>query len=145
MAQEENIQTLLRDRALITYVALKGEVPFRDYLSLPESTYEIAPRASLDPEEEAQRALTAVGDTSAAILIPGTRFDGALTRHGRGGGWYDRFLARVPRTWLRVGLCYADQFSSEPLKREAWDQEMDVVCVVDGADMHVYAPGIVDA
>ncbi len=57
--------------AFITYVPLRTEVPFRDYLTLPEgaAVYEIAPRASLDPSVEARRAMEAVGDTSAAMII----------------------------------------------------------------------------
>ncbi|HRH24699.1 MAG TPA: 5-formyltetrahydrofolate cyclo-ligase, partial [Candidatus Paceibacterota bacterium] len=50
-----------------------------------------------------------------------------------GGGWYDRFLTKVPRSWLRVGFCYEHQFSSTPLLRQSWDQEMDAVIVVSAA------------
>ena len=137
----KEIETILAPYgAFITYVPLRTEVPFLDYLSLPSHavTYEIAPRAALDPLEEARNALTGVKDAKTAILIPGRRFDASGTRHGQGGGWYDRFLAEVPREWLRVGFCYEHQFSTTPLTRESWDQAMDVMCVVGKDGLAVY-------
>lgn len=133
MAQENKIQKIIApDGAFITYVPLRTEVPFRDYLPIPDSatTYEIAPRASLDPVEEAKKAIVVVGETPTTIFIPGRSFDASGTRHGQGGGWYDRFLTHVPRAWHRVGFCYEHQFSPTPLVRQSWDQAMDTVCVV---------------
>lgn len=135
-------EALASASAFVTYVPLRTEVPFRDIVTLPANaiTYEIAPRAALDPFIEAERAMCAVGDRSTAILIPGRRFDAAGTRHGQGGGWYDRFLSKVPKEWTRIGVCYARQFSPEPLPRESWDQQMDLVVVLspDG-DVREYA------
>ena len=123
--------------AFVTYEPLRTDVPFTDYVSLEhaDTIYGIKPRASLDPVEEARKSketLSCQGSTltEVAIFIPGRRFDTLGTRHGQGGGWYDRFLAQVPNTWLRVGFCYDDQFSNEPLVRQSWDQAMDAVCVV---------------
>ncbi len=81
-----------------------------------------------------------MGTTPVVILIPGRLFDITGTRHGRGGGWYDRFLAAVPREWFRVGFCYESQFSAAPLLREAWDQPMDAVCVVGEDGLRVLVP-----
>jgi hypothetical protein len=63
------------------------------------------------------------------ILVPGRRFDASGTRHGRGGGWYDRFLSRVPREWVRAGVLSDAEFSNEPLRREPWDEPMDFLLV----------------
>lgn len=92
--------------------------------------YEIPARAAIDPIKEALETIAFANDESACILMPGRRFDASGTRHGQGGGWYDRFLARVPAEWLRIGFCFDDQFSSTPLPRESWDQVMDYVAVV---------------
>ena len=117
--------------AFVTYAPLHAEVPYAELVSLSEGVvYGIAPRASLVPEEEARNALRAVGKRKTALLIPGRRFDAQGARDGRGGGWYDRFLSKVPRAWLRIGFCYARQFSETPLVQNAWDEPMDVVCVV---------------
>ena len=119
--------------AIITYVPLRSEVPFRDFVAIPagKAAYEIAPRAALDPLKEAAAARAAAAGARACVLMPGRKFDTAGTRFGQGGGWYDRFLAEVPREWLRIGFCYDYQFSEEPLERMEWDQVMDVVCVVN--------------
>ncbi len=139
MAQEDTeknlgaLDSLLTPyRAFITYQPLRTEVAF-DFITFPESALieNIPPRASLNPTQEAARLTSAIGAQAVVILIPGRRFDAAGTRHGQGGGWYDRFLALVPREWLRVGICYDDQFSGTPLVRESWDQAMDYVVVVN--------------
>ena len=134
MAQESEIalaSLLSPYRAFITYQPLRTEVAF-DFVSFPESAHieTIPPRASLDPAEEAIRLTALMGEQPVLMLIPGRLFDTSGTRHGQGGGWYDRFLSQVPGEWLRIGICYEDQFSTVPLVRENWDQSMDYVVVV---------------
>jgi len=133
---------VLENRKLISYVPLRTEVSVERFVS-GSPTYTIQPRPTLDPKEEALAALQAIGNTPAAILMPGRRFDISGTRHGQGGGWYDRFLARVPSEWLRVGFCFSDQLSPTPLIRNVWDQPMNYVCVVDRAtnELTVYPSG----
>lgn len=127
--------------AFITYVPLRTEVPFKDFIHVSENAriYEIQPRAAQDPAQEAAAAEEAAAGCRTAIFIPGKRFDATGTRHGQGGGWYDRFLALVPLGWIRIGFCFSHQFSKEPLDREAWDQVMDYMCVVnDSGEMTLY-------
>lgn len=124
--------------ALITYSPLRTEVPLSDVLTLPEAAYCIPARASLDPAQEVSRAREAAGDQAAAVLMPGRQFDVHGTRIGQGGGWYDRFLAAAPVLWLRVGFCFDDQFSRDPLPRNTWDQPVDVVCVFDRTDQTLH-------
>jgi hypothetical protein len=120
---------------VISYSAVSSEVgPLKVFPQLTGSVvYTIAPVRELDPAEEARAAQSAALGAPAVILIPGRRFDATGTRHGKGFGWYDRFLRIVPREWLRIGFCYSDQFSNEQLVRESWDEPMDYVCVVDKA------------
>ena len=62
------------------------------------------------------------------MLVPGLLFDVDGYRLGRGGGHYDRFLARIralPRVAV-VGLCFDEQLV-ESLPRDAWDERVDAV------------------
>lgn len=70
---------------------------------------------------------------STYLLIPGTKFDEAGTRHGRGGGWYDQFLAIAPTSWVRIGVVGEGQWSDTKLIRQTWDQPMDGFLFSDSA------------
>jgi 5-formyltetrahydrofolate cyclo-ligase len=45
------------------------------------------------------------------ILCPGEAFTPAGHRLGKGGGFYDRFLARTPSSTLLVGIAFATQIT----------------------------------
>lgn len=63
------------------------------------------------------------------VFLPGVAFDRSGHRLGRGGGFYDRFLANLRaqrRDALIVGVCFASQLiTAVPV--EPHDQVMDVV------------------
>lgn len=78
-----------------------------------------------DPLELATVCASQYPHTIPCILVPGSRFDIYGTRHGRGMGWYDRFLAEVPANWLRIGVADIAQLSPTVLVRRTWDEPMD--------------------
>ncbi len=47
------------------------------------------------------------------VVMPGVAFDRRGHRLGRGGGYFDRFLSRLPRTARRVGLAFEFQLLDE--------------------------------
>ncbi len=55
------------------------------------------------------------------LIVPGVAFDRQGRRLGRGGGYFDRFLARVPRQVPRVGLAFRFQLLKK-LPQEPHDQ-----------------------
>jgi len=66
-------------------------------------------------------------DRLSAVVCPGIAFDAALTRLGRGKGYYDRFLRTLGEKTLTVGCAFDCQISPEPLPRESHDVRMDAV------------------
>lgn len=60
------------------------------------------------------------------ILVPGLAFTRAGQRLGRGGGYYDRFLARLPESTTKLGVCFEVQIV-ETLPAELHDQNVDAV------------------
>ncbi|HTO07188.1 MAG TPA: 5-formyltetrahydrofolate cyclo-ligase [Myxococcota bacterium] len=60
------------------------------------------------------------------FLVPGQVFDRAGRRLGRGGGHYDRLLARKGSNAMVIGICYADRVVDE-LPEDPWDVRMDAV------------------
>ncbi len=64
-----------------------------------------------------------VGDASIAmVLVPGLAFDLTGTRLGHGAGYYDRFLARLSPSVLRIGVTSGYLVSDLP--REVHDVPM---------------------
>lgn len=53
------------------------------------------------------------GEQLDLVLVPGLAFDARGGRLGRGGGYYDRFLATLPRTVTTVGVCFQSQVVPE--------------------------------
>lgn len=47
------------------------------------------------------------------IIVPGLAFTVDGKRCGQGGGWYDRFLARVRPDAVMIGVCFAPQMVAD--------------------------------
>ena len=88
-------------------------------------------RKALPPEPQvlAAELSSRLGADGVCVFVPGTRFDASGTRIGRGGGWYDRFLASVPKGWTRVGITDAERFSETPLPRAPHDEPVDFMFI----------------
>ena len=64
-------------------------------------------------------------DAPDLLLVPALAFDREGFRLGRGGGYYDRFLAAS--RGLTIGLAYAP-FVLDRLPRQAHDLPVDAIC-----------------
>ena len=113
----------------IWYHPLADEVdpqPFFHLQNLPmNQTFLIVPSTIASPQEIAARINNLCGNSSTCLLIPGQQFDISGTRHGRGGGWYDRLLSRLNAAYHRIGVGRQDNLSSTSLLRAPWDEPMD--------------------
>ncbi len=65
------------------------------------------------------------------ILTPGLAFTKRGDRLGRGGGYYDRYLASMPATTLKFGVCFHQQIV-DLLPMDAHDQRVDAVVTENG-------------
>lgn len=133
-------------QTVLLYSALRDEVPTQallDELSAEGKTV-LLPRVVSDTEMELRRytgpADLAVGafgiqEPTGAVfsdykaidvaIIPGLAFDGEGRRLGRGRGYYDRLLARVPFIY-KIGLCFPWQMV-ERVPSNGYDIMMDSV------------------
>ena len=65
------------------------------------------------------------------VLVPGLAFTREGARLGRGGGYYDRFLAQLPRETTKLGVCFDLQLV-EALPSESHDVHVDGVITESG-------------
>lgn len=73
-----------------------------------------------------QRLSPAAIATVDTVLVPALAVARDGTRLGRGGGSYDRALARVPADCPVIALIYEDEFV-DALPRESWDRPVTAV------------------
>jgi 5-formyltetrahydrofolate cyclo-ligase len=135
-AVEELIAALRAADVLIGFSPLPDERDFSDFLKenrIEKNGISVIADRSTDPIEFAETLRARYASKDICIFIPGREFDETGTRHGRGGGWYDRFLSKAPREWLRIGVLEKSQLSSKMLKRESWDEPMDYLLVHDSS------------
>lgn len=128
----------------IGYTPIGDEPDFSAFLKAEGIATEVvrlpATRQS-DPSAAASMLAAAHAGKKVCILVPGREFDSRGTRHGRGGGWYDRFLSAVPRGWFRVGVLNASQLSEKALTREVWDEPMDMLLLKEKSGWQVVEVG----
>ena len=67
------------------------------------------------------------------ILVPGVAFDPQGGRLGRGKGYYDRFLKKVPKNALKIGLVFDWQIT-DVIPMTGNDQFVDIVVT----ESHLY-------
>jgi 5-formyltetrahydrofolate cyclo-ligase len=68
----------------------------------------------------------------AALVVPAIAFDTNGYRVGFGGGYYDRYLKRVPKKVPRYGVCFEEQIL-KVIPIEPHDLPMDEVIVAQSA------------
>lgn len=79
----------------------------------------------LEPKKKLIETQKIEPETINVVIVPGSVFDMRGGRFGYGGGYYDRFLEKIPQA-LRIGLAYEVQLVDRaPLQKH--DQLLDYV------------------
>ena len=119
----ERIQPLLRSRGWTT--AFPRVVADGLELGLVECVDELVAgwRGLREPDPGAQTLSVSEVDV---FVVPGVLFARNGARLGRGGGHYDRLLARAAPGALRIGICYADRVR-DALPVDPHDAFVDVI------------------
>ena len=120
----------LHAQTLLLYSALPDEVPTQTLIDelVAQGKTVLLPRVVSDTDMELRRysgpadlqqgafgimeptgELFTDYDTIDVAVIPGMAFDDEGHRLGRGKGYYDRFLAKLPPTTYKIGLCFSWQ------------------------------------
>jgi 5-formyltetrahydrofolate cyclo-ligase len=103
-------------RTVMAFASIPGEpdtTPFLDWCHSEGKTV-VLPEDDPSPDEPD------------VIVVPGVAFTADGHRLGQGGGWYDRFLARVRDECVTIGVGFAPQLV-ERLPVEPHDVALDVV------------------
>ena len=115
-------QLLTEGKKILLPEVIDGEnMVIREYTGkhdLKEGAFHIMePIGSLFPEERYQEINLAI--------IPGMAFDQQGNRLGRGKGYYDRFLQKIPQVY-KIGICFPFQLVDE-IPTEETDIKMDAM------------------
>lgn len=118
-------------RVAAFYQAIGDEVPVEDAaeacrLRGARVVYPVVVGAELELAPEPTGAERVRAEEVDIFVVPGLLFDRAGRRLGRGGGHYDRLLARRRTDAILVGITYADRVI-EGLPEDPWDVPMHAV------------------
>ena len=84
----------------------------------------------LEPPETAPEVKPA-GREKTLVLVPGAAFDASMGRLGRGGGFYDAYLAGYRGALTAVGTCFSLQLVAV-IPMDPWDIRMDLIVTEQG-------------
>ena len=110
------------------------KLPFR----LPDKRATVPANPYNDPKVFGLEVTKKFGNLPGFVLVPGRKFDRYGGRHGKGYGWYDRFLSIIPTEWVRIGICSKNEFSDTKLALQKWDAVVDWVIVYDAGVYKFY-------
>lgn len=134
-AKEELLEKIRLAGALVGYAPIDDEPNLGEFLNtigVVSRGVSVLPTRDVSPQATAESLTVLHHGKRAIVFVPGRHFDSFGTRHGRGGGWYDRFLSHIPKAWIRVGVAFPRQVSEVPLVRESWDEPVDYLLTQDG-------------
>jgi len=64
------------------------------------------------------------------VIVPGVVFDEKLARYGRGRGYYDRFLCRLPKQTIVIAVGYDFQVMSHKWRLSLKSHDIKMDCII---------------
>jgi len=130
------LEELGRARVVACYRAIGDEVPVEEAADACRArgasvVYPVVVGAELELAADPSQTERVAAESVDLFIVPGLLFDRTGMRLGRGGGHYDRLLARRRGDALAVGVCFEDRVV-DALPRERWDVRMDLVVTDEG-------------
>ena len=143
IAQLEQMSSFREAQVVLLYYPIHNEVDLRPLLDKYQGQktflFPVTHRHSMevrpyDGEDMMRKGRLGVPEPQTAtykgpidlILVPGVVFDQHCHRIGRGGGYYDKFLAKQHHA-KKVGVCYSFQLKKHDVPHTCRDQRMDRV------------------
>lgn len=141
MAQLEQMSVFRNAKTVLLYYPIHHEVDLRPLLEkykgqkiflLPVTHRHSMEVRPYDGEDMMRRGRMGVPEPQTytykgpidLIIVPGVVFDQHCHRIGRGGGYYDRFLAKYSHV-MKIGVCYAFQLKKHSIPHGWRDIKMD--------------------
>ena len=100
------IEETLRNgkRVVIPFSVIEtNQIIASELINLKEDL-ELGPYGIYQPKKTALRKIPL--EKIDLVIVPGVAFDGENNRLGRGKGYYDRFLKKLPPETITIGLCF---------------------------------------
>ena len=117
---------LQQARSILLYYSLPDEVNTHQFIDeLVNQGKQVFLPVVVDGENMEIREYTGSKDLRQGSFIPGMSFDKSGHRLGRGKGYYDRMLCKMPHLY-KIGICFDFQ-KTETVPTEATDIKMDAI------------------
>ena len=143
IAQIEQMSSFREAHTVMLYYPIHNEVDLRPlidkYGDQKTFLFPVAHRYSMearpyDGEDMMRRGRLGVPEPQTetfrghidVIFVPGVVFDHHCHRIGRGGGYYDKFIARHISS-MKIGVCYTYQLKKHTIPHQWNDQKVDRV------------------
>ena len=143
MAQLERMSAFRDAQTVLIYYPVHNEVDLRPLLTKYEGQktflFPVTHRRSMevrpyDGEDMMRKGRLGVPEPQTEtyrghidlIIVPGVVFDQHCHRIGRGGGYYDKFLAKQLMS-TKIGVCYSFQLKKHTIPHMWKDQKVDRV------------------
>ncbi|MDR2171858.1 MAG: 5-formyltetrahydrofolate cyclo-ligase [Planctomycetaceae bacterium] len=134
------------NNSLMVYLNFQNEIKTAQFIKLPViipfcNADEIAPfrlfsfdelaagtYGILEPKIELQKDGKRIApfESIEVVIVPGLAFDMSGNRLGRGKGFYDKFIAQLPKTTITIAICCEFQIV-EFIPVNALDKQVDII------------------